>query len=82
MALAVVELSMVAALLGLVLDRGVGRAMGALLAVVLLVGAVQRAGVSLLDLLRRALGPCWEGLPSWSASVTSFGLAVGLAGGA
>src|SRR3954454_13729257 len=52
--LLVLELPVVALLLGDVLDRGVRRAVGALLAVVLLLGAVERLGVGPLDLLGRA----------------------------
>src|SRR4051812_3104686 len=51
----VLELPVVALLLGDVLDRRPGRAVGAFLAVVSLLGAVQRLRVRLLDLLRRAL---------------------------
>src|SRR5213076_644929 len=54
-ALLVLELPVVAALLGDVLDRGVRRPVGALLGVVLLVRAVERLLVGPLDLLRRPL---------------------------
>src|SRR3954464_13368961 len=52
--LLVLELPVVALLLGDVLDRGVRRAVGALLTVVLLLGAVERLGVGPLDLFGRA----------------------------
>ena len=51
----VLELPVVALLLGDVLDRRPRRPMGALLAVVLLLGAVERLGVGVLHLLGRAL---------------------------
>src|SRR4051812_26173698 len=52
--LLVLELPVVALLLGDVLDRGVRRAVGALLAVVLLPGAVERLGVGPLAFFGRA----------------------------